>query len=457
MSKIPLSKTLLIARREYLAFVKTVGFWLSLVTLPVLIVAIIAVPLLLRQTAPVTVLSVAVLDLSQDHIAGDLEQAIRAQAAPSKDALEGFADKIAHADQVHLAPLPAGLTPDMSVAQAEAKIPAILNAADAKVSNIVVAYDDGDVLQFHVWSTEKQKGKLADKLEDDLQGLQFDKLARERGIDVKVAKALRTTKANVVSLTPVGAAGGNGLTQALRDNAPRLAGMLTGYLAWMTIFSSSMILLSGVIEEKSSKVLEVVLASVPAESLLLGKVLGVAMVMLSVAAIWGIGGWALLANGMNFMPRDLLHDLQAGLSGLFSPGHIALLLLYFACGYLMYGVTFAAIGAFCETQKDAQAIMGPTMIVLMIPMLCMQSAMVAPDSPIIRWLSFVPLFTPFLMPLRLTNGLPWWEIALTLLLMFALAYVMVQVGRRAFRQGALGGGRLSWGRLARIATKRESL
>jgi len=449
-----MSKMFLIAKREYLAFVKTVGFWLSLVTLPVLIAAIIAVPLLLRQTAPVTVLSVAVLDLSQDHVGPDVEAMVRAQAAPD-GSLKGFAAKMAHADKIKLAPLPGDLSPDMGAAAAEAKIPAALASPGAQVSNIILAYDEEGVLQFHIWSVQAQKGRLAEKLREGLDGLQFAKVARAHGIDDATAQALRTARANIVSLTPVTGKAGNGLTQALRDNAPRVAGMLTGYLAWMSIFSSSMILLSGVIEEKSSKVLEVVLASASAESLLIGKVLGVAMVMLSVAAIWGLGAFALLSSGLNFVPAGIWHSIEAGLSGLFSPLHMGLLMLYFACGYLMYGVSFAAIGAFCETQKDAQAIMGPTMIVLMIPMLCMQSAMVAPDSPVIRWLSFVPLFTPFLMPLRLAGPLPWWDIVVSLALMFAVAWLMIQVGRRAFRQGALNGGRLSWGRLMRIATKRE--
>ncbi|HWU50272.1 MAG TPA: ABC transporter permease [Asticcacaulis sp.] len=451
-----MSKTLLIAKREYLAFVKTIGFWLSLVTLPLLITAVIAVPLLLRQTAPVTVLSVAVLDLSGDHVEGDLDALIRAQATQA-EGLEGLAAKMAHADQVRLAALPAGLDVGMTPAEAEAKIPAMLNAPDAKVSNIIVVYDQNDVLQFHIWSTQKQKGKLADRLQWDLHGLQYYKLAREHGVDAQLAHDMRESRANIVSLTPVAEGGGDGFSQALRENAPRLAGMLTGYLAWMSIFSSSMILLSGVIEEKSSKVLEVVLASSSAESLLIGKVLGVAGVLLSVACIWALGGWALAATGMSFIPPEILHGVQAGLSGLFSPLHIALLVVYFACGYLMFGVSFAAIGAFCETQKDAQAIMGPMMIVLMIPMLCMQSAMVAPDSPVIRWLSFVPIFTPFLMPLRLADSVPWWEIALSLGLMIVVAWLMIGVGRRAFRQGALAGGRLSWGRLARIATKREGM
>jgi len=115
------------------------------------------------------------------------------------------------------------------------------------------------------------------------------------------------------------------------------------------------------------------------------------------------------------------------------------------------GVTFAAIGAFCETQKDAQAIMGPLMIILMVPMLCMQAAFVAPDSPVIRYMSYVPVFTPFLMPLRLAQPLPLWEIALTLFDMFLVAVLMINLGRRAFKHGALTGGKLTWGTVFRLA------
>ncbi|MDI7774065.1 ABC transporter permease [Asticcacaulis sp. EMRT-3] len=443
-----------------MAFVRTTGFWLSLVTLPLLITAIIFVPVLLRQSAPVTVLSVAVLDLSHDHIGGDLRDLVQAKAAPpaGSDALQGLAAKMAHGDVVRLAALPPSLDPashpGLSVAQAEALIPKLLAAPDAKVSNIILAYDDGDVLQFHLWSTHAQKGKLQDMLQWDLHGLQYYKLAREHGIDHQLAHDMRESRATLVSLSPGTLRAGGALGDMLRDNAPRIIGMMSGYLAWMTIVSSSMILLSGVIEEKSSKVLEVVLASTSAESLLIGKVLGVACVMLTVGAIWSLGGWVLLSSGLSFLPPNMLAAVQAGLAGLFSPLHLLLLAAYFACGYLMFGVSFAAIGAFCETQKDAQAIMGPVMMVLMVPMLCMQSAFIAPESPILRWLSFVPIFTPFLMPLRLAEPLPWWEIALSLTLMVVLMVFMIGVGRRAFRQGALTGGKLSWGLLARIAIRR---
>ncbi|MDV6332809.1 ABC transporter permease [Asticcacaulis sp. 201] len=456
--------TFLIARREYLAFVRTVGFWLSLVTLPLLITGIILVPLLLRQTSPVQTLSVAVLDLTGEGLDGDLRAIIRAKATPpnpepQSDGMRKIAAKIARPDIVRLVDLPRGLTSSLSRAEAEARIPALLDKTSVGASNILVAYNDAGTLHFDIWSIKSQKNNLARIIEPELQDVQYYRLARAHDIDPKLAHALRTTQAEVNSLTrreiPSKAAGG-GFGAFMGDEGPGFVGFLIGFGTWMTIFSSSMILLGGVIEEKSSKVLEVLLASTSTESLLIGKVLGVAGVLLTVASIWSVISFVLGTYGLSAAPPEVAASIKAAFNGLFSPLHLVLLAVYFVCGYLMYGVSFAAIGAFCETQKDAQAIMGPVMMVLMIPMLCMQAALSAPNSPIIQYLSYVPIFTPFLMPLRLLNPLPWWEIVLTFGGMLLVGGFMIMVGRKAFRQGALTGGKLTWGTLFRIATEKPS-
>ena len=459
-----MNKTFLIARREYLAFVRTVGFWLSLFTLPLLIGAIILVPLLLRQSSPVQVMSVAVLDLTGEGLESDMRAVVQAHVTPPVSAsasggMQKMAESMMPGDVVRLVDLPAALTPAMTVAQAEEKIPSVLNEAKGP-STVLVAHDEGDTLHFDIWSVQAQAGKLESMIVWDLHGLQYYKLAKMHGIEPALAHDMRESRAKITSLTKRVATSedtdDDGFSGLLRDNAPRVVGAFMGYIAWMTIFSSSMILLGGVIEEKSSKVLEVLLASTSTESLLIGKVLGVAAVLLTVGAIWSGAGFVLASYGLPLIPPDVLAGLKAGLSGLFSPLHLALLAFYFAGGYLMYGITFSAIGAFCETQKDAQAIMGPMMIVLMIPMLCMQAAFVAPDSPIIRWLSYVPIFTPFLMPLRLAQPLPWWEIVVTLGGMVLVGGFMIMVGRKAFRQGALTGGKLNWGTLFLIATRKPA-
>lgn len=446
-------KTFLIARREYLAFVRTVGFWMSLFTMPLIISCSIFIPVMMRSTAPAE--NVAVLDLSGDNLDGALRAIVRGQQpkAPPANAAGNVLSRMSGGG-VKLVDLPAGLNPDMTVAQAEAKIPDILRSND-KVTTVLVAYDEGDVLHFRIWSDSAHKKDLENRIQWDLHALQSYKLAHLNGIDDKLAHALHDARADIVSLTPVSAAQAkeNGFTQSFREKAPRLLGAFMGYITWISIFSSSMILLGSVIEEKSSKVLEVLLASASTESLLVGKVLGVAGVMLTVAAIWTTVILSASSYGFAFLPPDIAQGIRATLGGMFSPAHIGLLLAYFVSGYLMFGVMFAAIGAFCETQKDAQAVMGPTMIVLMIPMMSMQAAFMPVEPMFVKYLSYVPLFTPFLMPLRMSHPLPWWEIAGTLAGVGLTALLMVNMGRSAFRHGALSGAKLSWGALLGVGRR----
>ncbi len=443
-------KTFLIARREYLAFVRTVGFWLSLFTLPLIIGCSIFIPILLRHSAPVE--TVAILDLSGDHIEGAVADAIRAHAP--KQGPGGVFDD----GGLKLVPLPAGLptslTADMPLKDAEARVQSVIEAG--QVTSVIVASDSADQLHFHIWSANGHKGNVEALILWDLHGLQYYKLAGMHGVDPKLAHDMREARADIVSLTPASAAAPkkDGFAAGFKENGGRFLGIAISYMTWISIFSSSMILLGSVIEEKSSKVLEVLLASASTESILVGKVLGVACVMLTVSGLWALTAFGLSYYGFALMPADTAHEVTLALAGMFSLSHVALLLAYFVVGYLMFGVFFAAIGAFCETQKDAQAIIGPMTIVLMIPMMTMQVAFTSPDLPMLKYMSWFPLFTPFLMPLRLSQPLPWYEIAGTLAGMGVVALVMIGVGRRAFKVGALTGGKLSWGMLFGIAVNK---
>ncbi len=439
-------KTFLIARREYLAFVRTVGFWLSLFTLPLIIGCSISIPILLRHSAPVE--TVAILDLSGDHIEGAVAEAVRGHA-PKQGAGGVFDD-----GGLKLVPLPAGLSADMPLKEAEVKVPSVIEAG--KVTSVIVASDSADQLHFRIWSANGHKGNVEELILWDLHGLQYYKLAGLHGVDPKLAHEMREARADIVSLTPASAAvpKKGGFAAGFKENGGRFLGIAISYMTWISIFSSSMILLGSVIEEKSSKVLEVLLASASTEAILVGKVLGVACVMLTVSGLWALTAFAVSYYGFALMPAQTAHEVTLALAGMFSLSHVTLLLAYFMGGYLMFGVFFAAIGAFCETQKDAQAIIGPMTIVLMIPMMTMQVAFTSPDLPMLKYMSWFPLFTPFLMPLRLSQPLPWYEIAGTLGAMCIVALIMIWVGRRAFKVGALTGGKLSWGMLFGIAVNK---
>jgi ABC-2 type transport system permease protein len=140
---------------------------------------------------------------------------------------------------------------------------------------------------------------------------------------------------------------------ALRDRLPTYVGLAAGFLLWSMVMTGASILLNSVIEEKSSKILEVLLSSASVPEIMGGKILGVAGLTLTVLGIWASGGWLAM---INFAP-GLAGDLIAVLLG---KG----LMLYFGAyligGYLMYAALFAGIGAFCESQRDAQTLLGPS-------------------------------------------------------------------------------------------------
>lgn len=453
-------KTLLIARREYLAFVKTVGFWLSLLVLPLLMAGSVFIPLLMsRSGGGEEARSVAVLDLSGENLTPTLEKLID-RPDSAIEALDGVATnaaarqamrEMANRREYRLVPLPQGVTPDLTREAAEARISKLMQSENRTVDHVIVAFVEDKPeprLAFHLWSSQTKGKSLENRLRWDMHALQSAYLAKQKGIDAAMATELREARADIASLTPAIAAAGAdekaSFTENLKENGPHFVGVILSYLTWMSIFSSSVILLSGVIEEKSSRVLEVLLTSAPASSLLVGKVLGVFMVMLTVAGVWSAVAGGIFGYALAFLPPDVMRNVHVLAGEVLKVQNVVPMLLFFVGGYLMYGITFIAIGSFCETQKEAQAIMGPIVIVLMIPMMSLQAALMSPDLPLIRYMSWVPLFTPFLMPLRVLGGAPWWEVLATLAGMGLMAWLMIRLGARAFKQGALGGGKFSW-------------
>lgn len=448
--------TVLIAKREYLAFVRTIGFWLSLLTLPLLMISSLFVPLVISQSQ--TPNYVAVLDLTNKDLATPIKAMIEAhdtsknpelklpQNLQNNPSVRSFLKNAKQKRGIRLVDLPQELDPRLDRATNEAKINQLLLKPDANPSTILMAYDDNGAVKYRIWSTTAKKGDLQGFIGNDLDEMQFQTLAKSHNIDANLAHELYATHAIIENVTPslnAKPSKTSRIGEDIKANGPRFFGIFMSYAGWIAIFSSSMILLTGVIEEKSSKVLEVLLASTSTMSLLLGKVIGVALVMLTVLLIWGSALGVVVSYGVALLPPQASQAIAGFLQNLLQPWQVIMLILYFVGGYLMYGITFTAIGSFCETQKDAQAIMGPIMVVLMIPMFAIQAAMVSPDITIIKYLSYFPLFTPFLMPLRIAQALPWWEFALTLMGMALTAALMIKIGGRAFRQGALTGGKFN--------------
>jgi len=254
------------------------------------------------------------------------------------------------------------------------------------------------------------------------------------GIDAAVVDRTDDFKPKIGVFSPRSAGAGE---VSLRDRLPGVIGLAMCFILWSLIITGASILLNSVMEEKSNKILEVLLSSASATEILTGKVLGVAMLTLTVLIVWGgIGAFGLIAAA-----PDIAADVG---SVLMENGLLFYFAAYIVGGYLMYAVLFAAIGAFCETPRDAQTLMGPIMMVLVIPILVVQMSLTNPDAPVVRFLSWVPFFTPFLMSARAPSEPPLIEVIGTMAGMFAVALLMVWLAGRAFRAGALSDVKLSW-------------
>ena len=220
-------------------------------------------------------------------------------------------------------------------------------------------------------------------------------------------------------------------------------------IIYMFIAMFSAMVMQSVIEEKTSRVVEVLMSSVKATELMFGKIIGVAGVALTQFLLWVILTMAIVGGISAFVGFDNVSVNQAGqmmqgmnmggmdmeqvaemtqqggmnviwstLSGL-NYGQLALgFIVYFILGYLLYASFFAAIGSAVENEADTNQLQMPAMIPLLIAFFIAFYAFKAPDSPVVFWGSMIPFTSPIVMLARIPFGVPVWELILSIALLF---------------------------------------
>ncbi len=285
-------------------------------------------------------------------------------------------------------------------------------------------------------------------LRDSIQRVLSDELRRREyqalGVDPAVIARVESRRAPVTDLNPRKAEGEEkvGLADRLRQWAPSFF----VYLLWVSILVVSQMLLNSVIEEKSNRIIEVLLSSVTPGELMLGKLLGVALtggVMMS-AWIGSIAGMAFVqarifasaaasgaaASNLASVPTDVLSLFQ---TTWLLPGFAA----YFILGYIAYATIFLTIGSLCSTLKDAQNLMGPLMLLLMVPLFLMPFIPKDPNGPIATFFSWIPIYTPFIMMNRITASPPLLDVIGTTVLLVAFDVFILWACGRIFRLAIL--------------------
>ena len=239
---------------------------------------------------------------------------------------------------------------------------------------------------------------------------------------------------------------------------------LFGLLMYMFVLLYGAQVMQGVIEEKNSKVLEVIVSSVRPFQLMMGKIIGIALVAVTQFVIWvaviGIFSVAM----MKFMvPADIMQaasamsagaspdmagamqamtdnpEAVAALANMMDMGYLGKMLLtflfYFVGGYLLYAAMFAAVGSAVDNAQDAQQFQLPITLPLILGLIGMINAMQDPGGSLALWLSIIPFTSPMVMVARIPYGVPGWEMALSVGLLVATFVVMVWLAGKIYRVG----------------------
>ena len=207
------------------------------------------------------------------------------------------------------------------------------------------------------------------------------------------------------------------------------------YMLLVIIFGVGNLLLTNTIEERSNKIVEILLSSVTADQLMMGKLLGIAAVGLTMPAIFLVGGFAaasvILGSG---------NPVSVAMASLVASPLVLIYLFYFLCAYAIFAMIFLAIGAVSNSLQDAQSYMGPVMMLVFAPLPFMMLVFENPNGFVASALTWIPVYTPYAVMMRAAADPPFWEIigATAVMLIFALfmARIMGRIFRRAILQAS---------------------
>ena len=441
---------LLIFRRDYLGYVKAWGFWLSLAAVPLFMIIGAALATFAAQSSPVRYFAVvepgsiyaeAIEAEFQRREQADAERAselveqldlpVPEESAPNTDPVDPASRKFIQV------PAPAttidGLRPYLL---GERTVSGPLG--DKPLFAAFILSEGGGELEY--WSDDVNVDQLRyvaksamlrlarrEALADAGLGEDFLKTVDAGAFDVP-ARRIRTVEEQDTT----------GAEVTMADRAPMFVAGGLAYFLWLMVFSIIQYLLMGTIEERSNKIFDTLLTSVKLPELLAGKLLAVFAVTSTMMLSWGLFAFAGGTIVSTQIP-GVGNAIAPFMAALANPAIIVPGLISFLLGYIMYGMIFMALGSLCDTIQEAQTLLSPMMILLMLPMFAIFITFQDPGSPLVDIASWIPFFTPFLLILRMPQDPPLWEVLAQMGLMAAFALLILWLSTKVYRAGAVHG------------------
>lgn len=478
------NKTILVAQREYLENVRTKTFWIGIIAFPVIIAISISAGWILNKLKQQQ--SYAVLDLSAQKIADRIERAARTPDLLALGKLLKSNEQLPAALQRAKAGMKNTLPINGSNEEANPPeevlidLMQVMRELPASDLDTLIASNKGmSTARKYEHQSLQQLG--LDTLEPAVQKKRLNELV-EKGtlfafFEIGVAPLTSLGDFNYVSnnltdgalrdwygeaatrvvqslrikdakLDPKVAqaiaeqvrfreqkVGKDGDAQDVKsgEKANKYAPFGFVYLLWVAIFTAAQMLLTNTVEEKSNRIIEVLLSSVSPLELMSGKIWGIAATGLTIVGSWVVctllGVWLAprLITGMDFPLMEVIGD----------PLYLISFVAYFLGGYLLFAAILVGLGSVTNSLKEAQNLLQPVFVLMMVPLVSMFFVVQEPNGTVAKVLSYIPLFTPFTMMNRAGGPPAAYEYVITGLLLLVSVIVAFRLAGKVFRIGVL--------------------
>ncbi len=307
------------------------------------------------------------------------------------------------------------------------------------------------------------KNLVTNRIEKIIEGEKRKQVIDETGVP-DLEKKLAATKTNI-SLETI-KIGEEGKAVKSSTEIAMAIGYIAGFLIYMFVFIYGTMVMRGVMEEKSSRIVEVIISSVKPFQLLFGKIVGIGLVGLTQIAIWIILGTAITTGVTSFIgqqsagtavhAQNIMSGQEIGQITANSPAaqnkvieilgmvgnlNISLiifaLLFYFICGFILYASLMGAIGSAVDSDEDAQQMMLPVTMPLIFSIIILFPIAKNPEGPLAFWASMIPLTSPVSMMVRIPFGVPAWEIILSMTILLSTIMGTIWMAGKIYRTGIL--------------------
>jgi ABC-2 type transport system permease protein len=431
-----MNKTLLILQREYLIRVKKKSFIIMTFLGPLLMAALMVVPIVLATIKDVGNKSVAVLD-ETGWFAGKFESGEQMSFIIMDQPLDSLKSQVIKGQFDFLVHIPA----------TQLNVPSNAELYSIKQPSVSVRSYVRNIIK-----TEVENRKLL-----------------ASGIDPEIIKQSKTT-VNVLTYQ----LGADGELKKSYTDVQSALGFISALIIYFFIFLFGSQVMRGVIEEKTNRIIEVIVSSVKPFQLMMGKVLGIALVGLTQFLLWVLltfsiylvlaaffGGemiqqTAVMGGDMlEQVPNEQMDAVNKGMAEVFEvinsinfPLVIFTFGFYFLGGYLLYAALFAAIGSAVDNETDVQQFMLPVSLPLILGIVMMNFLINNTDGSLAFWLSIIPLTSPIVMMIRIPFGVPAWELALSMGMLIGGFIFTTWIAAKIYRTGILMyGKKVSWAEL----------